>query len=143
MENDTVIVNYLPNYIDDYKLTDLFNKYGKIIFASVIRNKKTQSSLGYGFVRYSSVKEAHKAIDAMNGYILSNKTFKVGFALPAKTKKYAKIYVTGLPEKYTDKDTYNLFKQFGSIVELRLPNQSICITGVAFIIYDNIESARA
>jgi len=140
--SDTVIVNYLPYDTNESEFKVIFQRYGVVELATIIKDKKTSLPLGYGFIKYSNMTEASLAISALNGFILRNKSLKVGYALPINSKKYAKVYVTSLPEDFTENDTYELFKQFGPIVECRMPNKSNDRKGFAFIIFENEESAK-
>eukprot|EP01035_Chromulina_nebulosa_P020289 gene20289-26337_t len=140
--SDTVIVNYLPYDTNESELKVIFQRHGVVELTTIIKDKKTLLPLGYGFIKYSNVAEASLAISELNGFVLRNKSLKVGYALSSNSKKYAKVYVTSLPEHFTENDTYEFFKQFGPIVECRMPAKSTDRKGFAFIIFENEESAK-
>ena len=51
----------------DEDLNTLFQEYGDVTSAKVIRDRETDRSRGFGFVEMESDDEAQNAIDALNG----------------------------------------------------------------------------
>ena len=51
----------------DEDLNTLFQEYGDVGSAKVIRDRETDRSRGFGFVEMESDEEAQNAIDALNG----------------------------------------------------------------------------
>ena len=51
----------------DEDLNTLFQEYGDVASAKVIRDRETDRSRGFGFVEMDSDDEAQNAIDALNG----------------------------------------------------------------------------
>jgi len=51
----------------DEDLNTLFQEYGDVASAKVIRDRETDRSRGFGFVEMDSDEEAQNAIDALNG----------------------------------------------------------------------------
>jgi RNA recognition motif-containing protein len=74
-----LIVNYLPNSVNNDKLYSLFEKFGPIESFRVIKDINQQPK-GYGFVKYVSAESAQKAIDEMTGYAIDGKRLKVSVA---------------------------------------------------------------
>lgn len=78
-------------------------------------------SLGYGFVNYVKQEDAEKAINALNGLRLQNKTIKVSIARPSSESiKGANLYVSGLPKNMTQSDLESLFSPYGKIITSRI-----------------------
>ncbi|VUZ42786.1 unnamed protein product [Hymenolepis diminuta] len=78
-ENKTnLIVNYLPQSMNQEEIRALFNTVGKVSSCKLIRDKSTGQSLGYGFVNYANASDAEKAIKHFNGMRLKNKKIKNG-----------------------------------------------------------------
>lgn len=87
--------NYATIYIGNlsYKknasaLKSLFQKYGKVSFVNLIKNPKTQKSMGYAFIQMTNLEFAHKAIKALNGTQLDGRTLKVSLAQDNHTYKF-------------------------------------------------------
>ena len=94
-----LIVNYLPQNMDDASLAILFSNEGAVSAAKVVRDKVTKKSLGYGFVKFVKEEDAKKAIAAKNGFTVDHKKLKVAYARPSCEEiKNCKIYVTNLPK---------------------------------------------
>ncbi|KAI8824068.1 uncharacterized protein EV422DRAFT_493123 [Fimicolochytrium jonesii] len=70
-------VKNLDDSIDDEKLRQEFAVYGVITSAKVMRDEKTGSSKGFGFVCFSSPEEATKAVTDMNGRMIASKPIYV------------------------------------------------------------------
>eukprot|EP01041_Mallomonas_annulata_P011099 gene11099-23200_t len=146
-EKCNLIINYLPQDINDNALRSLFSEVGEISQAKVVRDKATKKSLGYGFVKYLSEEDAHAAIMQMNGFPLGHKKLKVSLArAPSDDIRNCKLYVTNLPRSYTEFDVAKLFSQFGDIIECRVlrDKNSGANKGVAFVQFNvRAEANRA
>ncbi|KAJ3131450.1 Protein phosphatase PP2A regulatory subunit B [Geranomyces variabilis] len=73
-------VKNLDDSIDDEKLREEFAVYGVITSAKVMRDDKTGTSKGFGFVCFSSPEEATKAVTDMNGRMIASKPIYVALA---------------------------------------------------------------
>ncbi|OGL72640.1 RNA-binding protein [Candidatus Uhrbacteria bacterium RIFCSPHIGHO2_12_FULL_57_11] len=75
-------VGNLPYTVDEAKLRELFSKAGTVETASVISDKFSGRSKGFGFVEMSSDDEAAAAIDMYNGKDLEGRPLTVNEARP-------------------------------------------------------------
>lgn len=66
----------------DQALQEAFSQFGVVTSASVIMDKMTGRSKGFGFVEMANDEEAQQAIDAMNGKELDGRTLTVNEARP-------------------------------------------------------------
>jgi polyadenylate-binding protein len=99
----------------------LFEEHGPVEHTKVIREKDTGRSKTFGFVTFFDCESAAKAINAKNGFIIGTKRLKVGVArLPTDRIENRKLVVKGLPVFYTEDDAFELFSQFGEVIECRL-----------------------
>ncbi|KAJ3130579.1 Kinesin-associated protein 3, partial [Physocladia obscura] len=62
----------------------LFSPFGRIESISVLKDKITGKSRGYGFITYDDVDSATKAIAAMNGYFYNDRQMRVDYTLSTK-----------------------------------------------------------
>ena len=68
--------------VTDEDLKELFEAYGEVTRASVISDRETGRSKGFGFVEMSNDDEAKSAIDALNGKDLKGRAINVNEARP-------------------------------------------------------------
>ncbi len=64
----------------DASLSQAFQAYGTVVEATVITDRETGRSRGFGFVTMDSDDAARKAIDALNGTQIDGRTVKVDIA---------------------------------------------------------------
>ena len=62
-----IYVGNLPWSTSDQELADAFSAFGKVEKASIISDRNSGRSKGFGFVTMDDSDEANKAIEAMNG----------------------------------------------------------------------------
>ena len=115
-----LIINYIPIAITEDQLRTLFSPFGLIERVKIVMDRLTGLSLGYGFVKYSSVSAAQHAIAALNGYQLHNKRLKVSVSKPPTTDKKSNLYISGLPQHWTENELTRLVQPYGTVVDVRL-----------------------
>jgi RNA recognition motif-containing protein len=64
----TLRIQSLSTEADEDDLRLLFQTFGKVVRANVIKDRNTGESKGFGFVSFESRKDAEKALTKMNGY---------------------------------------------------------------------------
>jgi len=77
-----IYVGTLSYEVTDEDLRLAFEPFGKVDTATVIKDKQSGKSKGFGFVEMSSDAEAQAAIKALNGKDLKGKTLSVNEARP-------------------------------------------------------------
>jgi len=77
-----VYVGNLPFSIDDEGLRKVFSVHGEIEEVSVIKDKFSGRSKGFGFVTFKNDEDAKKAIDALNDKEVEGRNLKVNEAKP-------------------------------------------------------------
>ena len=73
-------VGNLPYQTTEQDLLDLFEQIGQVTEASVITDRETGRSKGFGFVEMRNDQEAQSAIERLNGTFLGNRTITVNEA---------------------------------------------------------------
>jgi RNA recognition motif-containing protein len=81
-----IYVGNLSYSVADDDLRDLFAAHGEVISASVIADKHTGQSKGFGFVEMSNDAEAEAAIQALNESDLQGRNIKVNQARPREER---------------------------------------------------------
>ncbi|CAG8570381.1 2469_t:CDS:2, partial [Ambispora leptoticha] len=67
---------FIKNLDANITSKDLFNhfrEYGRIISARIMRDQETNTSKGFGFVRYTTAEETDRAKQSMNNKTLGTK----------------------------------------------------------------------
>ena len=77
-----IYVGNLPFTTNDMELEDLFSQFGEVARASVIMDRDTGRSRGFGFVEMPNDDEAKKAIEEMNGADIGGRPLTVNEAQP-------------------------------------------------------------
>ncbi|MBI2339031.1 MAG: RNA-binding protein [Deltaproteobacteria bacterium] len=75
-------VGNLPYSVDDAQLNEMAAPFGAVLSASVIKDKFSGQSKGFGFVEMENDEEALKAIEALNGKDVGGRALKVNEARP-------------------------------------------------------------
>lgn len=70
----------------DDSLKNFFAQFGKVVSATVITDKFSGKSKGFGFVEMETEDEAKKAIEGANGKTLDNRTITVNEARPREPR---------------------------------------------------------
>ena len=79
-------VGGLPYATTDVELKDAFAQAGSVASATVIMDKMTGRSKGFGFVEMTSDEEAQTAIDMWNGKDFGGRTLTVNEARPLEPR---------------------------------------------------------
>jgi RNA recognition motif-containing protein len=77
-----IYVGNLSYNVTEDELQSLFGEYGKVTTVSVIKDKYTGQSKGFGFVEMGSQSEGEEAIKQLNGKSLSGRAITVNVARP-------------------------------------------------------------
>lgn len=84
--NKRLFVGGLPFSLNDQALSDLFAKVGTVVSATVIMDKFTGQSKGFGFVEMSTEEEAEKAIKELNETEVGGRKIVVNEARPREDR---------------------------------------------------------
>lgn len=140
-----LIVNYLPQNMNEMDIHKLFSLYGDVESCKLIRNRDLKQSLGYAFVKYYTVESANKATSELNGLIVENKRIKVSIARPSRPEiKDANLYVGGLPANCSEIQLKQLFSEYGEIISCRVikPSQKSADYHFGFVRFDTNSQAQ-
>jgi cold-inducible RNA-binding protein len=82
-----LFVGSLPYSVTDDQLRDLFAQAGTVQTATVIMDKFSGRSKGFGFVEMSTDEESTKAIETLNGTDMGGRNIVVNEARPMQERK--------------------------------------------------------
>lgn len=77
-----IYVGNLPLEFTDADLKSMFEGYGNVVSATIGRDKKTETSEGYGIVEMPVKSEVRAAVDALRGKDLQGKPLRVRVLKP-------------------------------------------------------------
>jgi RNA recognition motif-containing protein len=81
-----IYVGNLPWSIQDDQLRDLFTSYGDVSSATVIMDKFSGRSKGFGFVEMASDADAETAMKALNEKEIGGRNLRVNEAKPREDR---------------------------------------------------------
>lgn len=84
--NNKLYVGSLPYSSTEDELRELFEAFGPVESVSIISDKFTGQSKGFGFVVMKSAEDAKRAIEGMNGKALNGRTLIVNEARPEQRR---------------------------------------------------------
>jgi RNA recognition motif-containing protein len=121
-KNPLIPTLYVANI--SYKLTEegldkFLNRYGKVTYMYLVRDKKTKKSKGVAFVQYAKKEEFYNALKALDGKPFMERTLKASQAIenesmPMKPKtKDARVLEEKLevPKKRKQKKGLDLLRE--------------------------------
>ncbi len=80
-------IRNLSGDTSEEELKEVFEKYGEVVSAVVIKDKFTGESRGFGFVEMKIKTEAEKAIEELDGLELKGRHIFVSEARPKRDKR--------------------------------------------------------
>jgi RNA recognition motif-containing protein len=81
-----IYIGNLDYTVTEYDLRDAFSEFGQVDSASIINDKFSGRSKGFGFVDMPNDSEAREAIESMNEKDLNGRTIKVNEAKPREER---------------------------------------------------------
>ncbi len=75
-------VGNLAYNVTDEELRNLFASYGEVVSATIIKDRSSGQSKGFGFVEMPNNSEADKAMKGLNGTRLKEQSIKLSQAKP-------------------------------------------------------------
>jgi len=128
-------------------LAEIFQEFGNVELVEVIYDRETEKSRGFGFVTMSTVEDAQKAIDTLDGSTIDNRVVKVSFPQAREPRSNSgfrdraprerrggdftprssgntanKCFVGNLSWGVSDSSLGDLFSEHGTVVEARVVN---------------------
>ncbi|CAI5454676.1 unnamed protein product [Caenorhabditis angaria] len=157
-----VFVKNFGDNLDDEKLVKLFEKFGTISSATVMKDAAGKPK-GFGFVAYAEAEDAAKAVEEMNDQILEGTELKLLVCRAQKksersselkrayeAKKQERIqryqgvnlYVKNLEENVNDEELKKHFDSFGTITSAKvMTDENGRSKGFGFVCFEKPEEA--
>lgn len=84
--NKKLYIGGIPWESTNEELKEAFEKAGTVESATILMDKVTGRSRGFGFVEMATPEEAQAALDMWNGQELGGRVLKVDFAKPMEER---------------------------------------------------------
>lgn len=68
----------------EHQLRDAFAAHGEVVSATVVIDRMSGQSRGFGFVEFNTAEEADRAMEAMNGAVIDGRPIRVN---PARERQ--------------------------------------------------------
>ncbi|KAG8449529.1 hypothetical protein GDO86_016248, partial [Hymenochirus boettgeri] len=107
-EKMKIFVGNIDDNMSQKELTELFERYGKVVNCSVMKQ--------YAFVHMRGMEEATKAIEGLNGRERNGKKMIVEMSKPRPQNTW-KIFVGNVSSSCEDADIREIFEAYGRVME--------------------------
>ncbi|KAK8123281.1 RNA recognition domain-containing protein [Apiospora kogelbergensis] len=95
-ENRTLFVRSLPTSATDEILTEFFSNYFPVKHATVVKDRATKASRGYGFVTFTDAEDALEAKKKLNNHALDGRKITLDVAEARQRKPKAAAETSGV-----------------------------------------------
>ncbi len=82
-----IYLGNLPYESTEEEIEEMFRQYGQVESVTIIRDRDTGRSRGFGFVEMPNSAEAEAAIQALNGKDLQGRALTVNEARPRESRQ--------------------------------------------------------
>uniref|UniRef100_A0A8C5GZG8 RNA-binding protein 28 n=1 Tax=Gouania willdenowi TaxID=441366 RepID=A0A8C5GZG8_GOUWI len=160
MAGQTLYVGPLPVSATNKRLEEIFSDIGPVKQCFVVKNKGTDKCLGYGFVTFSMLDDAQRALKEVKDYdgqklnlSVAKKKFKDKKKKPGlfsfieneqKAKKVvkARLIIRNLSFKCTEDELKETFGKFGTVVDAYIPlKPDGKMRGFGFVLFKEMSGA--
>ena len=82
-----IYVGNLPHGVSEEEIREMFAKFGEVESVTLVKDRFSGQSKGFGFVEMPSNSEADQVIKALNKTMLQGRDIKVNQVMPQKKGK--------------------------------------------------------
>lgn len=149
--NTNIYIKNIPELVTPRDVLEHFSQFGEIVSAKIPESEEG-NHFGFGYINYSDVDSAKKAIESENGKKVWNSVLEVQPFLDMKSRANTQnsnnsgtLFLRDFPENFSEQNIVEICKNFGEIQSCKIIND---ISKPAFQIYavlvfPNAESAEA
>ena len=152
---EELFVRNLSYSTSEQSLAEFFMKYGDVEVAQIVKDKKTQKSRGFGFVKFYEKKAAYLAMKDSENLMLDDRKLQIRYSND-KTKENKSsqntqntqnsnfsIFVGNLSFKSKESDIRNFFSDCGQVLDVRIAkNEEGKMKGFAHVDFDSKEAVE-
>jgi|SRR5579863_5954860 len=108
-----IYVGNLPYTADNEQLSQTFSAFGDVVEASVVMDRESGRSKGFGFVEMPNAAAAQNAIASLNGTMLGNRNIRVSEAQPRTPRTSGPHYGGDFGSSYSGNNTRGYSRDSG------------------------------
>ncbi|KAK7392525.1 hypothetical protein VNO78_20967 [Psophocarpus tetragonolobus] len=132
--------------VDEPRLFQAFAEFNSIVSIRVCRDRDTKTSLGYGYINFSSLQDAIRAIKVKNNSYLNGKVMRVMWSHRdpnARKSGRGNVFVKNLAESIDNAGLHDLFQKYGNILSSKVVIfEDGKSKGYGFVQFETEESAN-
>ncbi|KAJ4890734.1 Polyadenylate-binding protein 4 [Raphanus sativus] len=132
--------------VTDSQLYDYFTEVCPVVSVRVCRDSATNASLGYGYVNYTNIDHAEKAMKALNYTSLNGKMIRVTYSTrdsAARKSGVGNLFVKNLDKSVDNKTLHETFSECGSIASCKVATDHMGQSrGYGFVQFESEDSAK-
>ncbi|KAL3236641.1 Pes4p [Nakaseomyces bracarensis] len=139
-----LFIGNLDPHVTTEMLSEIFQKYPSFISAKVCIDSESQKSLGHGYLNFGSKEEADIATDEHNYQVVFGREIRIMPSLRDSIFRKnigTNVFFSNLPlqrEKLTSRRFYNIFRQFGKILSVKLDSNK----NIGFVYFEDEKVAK-
>ncbi|KAF8088829.1 hypothetical protein N665_0529s0025 [Sinapis alba] len=142
----SLYVGDLDFNVTDSQLYDYFTEVCQVVSVRVCRDSATNTSLGYGYVNYSNIDDAEKAMKKLNYTSLNGKMIRVTYSSrdsAARRSGIGNLFVKNLDKSVDNKTLHETFSECGNIVSCKVATDHMGQSrGYGFVQFESEDSAK-
>lgn len=138
---DLIILNLSPQTNEEQLRGYFETKFGPLLMAEIKRDRKTNASRRFAFIRFKNYKDQMKALGVVK-HKIDNQQVRLAlpdYRDPQELYQENKCFIGRVNESIKANDLREFFSQFGEIVEVSYPKK---FKGYAFVTFADVDVAQ-
>ncbi|CAN6441813.1 unnamed protein product [Victoria cruziana] len=141
----SLYVGDLDSTVSESQLYEKFSATAPVISVRICKDNATGRSLRYGYVNFQSRTDAEKAIQMLNGSLLSGKAIRINWSRrdpQTRRNSAANLFVKNLSDKVDHNGLNEMFAKYGNILSCKVAmGENGKSRGFGFVQFEKLEDA--